>query len=373
MPLTAYSISEEKELDVEQMLLILSKREGLLTAPSTDQIPDSWREYLRTDLECPCCFVSGADIVKEAVSRTSKKPIRQPCFRFVVPGHRTQCDFATSESANVIAENLVEFGNAKSNLTKAVRELVCSGIQAGAFNQKMIRDMREWFFEKKIKSSFKVILDSEVPKWLDTMWRLANSSNGQLPQGLPLTTEIAAMPGFNWSTESKRVLRERYKTILDVIYEERLFLPPKVVDRVESLAKRYHGEFVIDPAVLQTEYKQSLTLALFISENYHPIRTANRSKDGNVETCVLALSALLLFVNDWNISQAISTFARISASVGLADETLGNIMGLNPFHDYEAWSKLKQLQDLELVITDKIDLRGEMKKIEADLRLRFQA
>ncbi|WP_228984141.1 hypothetical protein [Paraburkholderia gardini] len=372
MPLTAYSISEEKELDVEQVLHVLSRRNALQESVGDDHIPDSWREFLRMDLECPCCFVTGADIVKEAISRTSKKAIRQACFRFVSPGHRPQCDYAVNESANLTPENLVEFGATNSNLTKAVRELVCSGIHAGAFGQKTIRDMREWFFREKIKTSFQVTLDSQVPRWLDMLWRIASPSLGQLPQGVPLTREIAAMPGFDWSIESARILGERYKATLDVLREKRMWLHQEV-DRIESLAKRYHGEIVFDPTLLQPKYEQSLALGRFISENYAPIKKSNRSKYGDVATCVLALSALLLFVNDWNLGHAIATFARISASVGQADQSLGNVMGLNPFHDYEAWRKLRQIQDLGIALPESTDLRAERQKIEAELRARFQA
>ncbi|WP_333984807.1 hypothetical protein [Burkholderia orbicola] len=372
MPLTAYSISEAKELDVEQVLHALSKKNGQQALVATDQIPDSWREILRTDLECPCCFVTGADIVKEAISRTSKKTIRQACFRFVSPGHRPQCDYAANEPASFTPENLVEFGATNSNLTKAVRELVCSGIQSGAFSQKTIRDMREWFFEEKIKTSFQVTLDFQVPRWIDTLWRLANPSLGHLPQGVVLTREIAAVPGFDWSIESTRILGERYKATLDALREKRLWLH-QAVDRIELLAKRYHGEIVFEPTILQPKYEQSLALARFISENYAPIKKADRSKYGDVAVCVLALSALLLFVNDWDLGHAIATFARISASAGQADQSLGNVMGLNPFHDYEAWSKLKQLQDLGLALPENLDLREEKQKIEANLRARFQA
>ncbi|HEH8398668.1 TPA: hypothetical protein SH296_001916 [Pseudomonas aeruginosa] len=371
MPLTAYSISEAKELDVEQVLLALSKQSGQQFQVATDQIPESWRSFLRTDLECPCCFVTGGDIVKEAISRTSKKAIRQACFRFVSPGHHAQCDYSSNESASFIPENLVQFGATNSNLTKAVRDLVCSGIQIGAFNQKTIRDMRAWFFGEKIKTSFQVTLDPQVPRWLGMLWRIDSPLAGQLPQGVSLTREIAAMPGFDWSIESARILRERYNPILRAIREKRLWLHG-VVERIESLAKRYQGETVFDPTVLQPKYEQSLALARFISENYAPIKRANRSKQGDIAVCVLALSALLLFMNDWNLDHAVETFARISVSAGQADQSLGNVMGLNPFHDYQAWSKLRQLQDLEITLPASADLRIERQQIEEELRARFQ-
>lgn len=241
----------------------------------------------------------------------------------------------------------------------------------GVLNQKTIRDMREWIFEEKVKTSFQVTLNPQVHKWLDTLWRVASPSLGPLPQGVPLTREIAAIPGFDWSIESARARGERYKTTLDILREKRLWLH-QVVDRIESLTKRYHGETVFDPTILQPKYEQSLALARFISENYGPIKKANRSRYGDVATSVLALAALLLFVNNWNLGQATATFARISASVGQADQSLGNVMGLNPFHDYEAWSKLRQIQDLGITLPATADLQAERQQIEADLRARFQ-
>ena len=109
MPLTAYSISQEKELDVEQILGAPSKRAGMQEPLTLEHLSDSFREFLRSDLECPCCFVIGAEIVREAVSRSSGRHVRQACLRFA--GHRPQCDFASSDSANTTPENLVCFGS----------------------------------------------------------------------------------------------------------------------------------------------------------------------------------------------------------------------------------------------------------------------
>src|SRR5690606_22329053 len=143
----AYSRSREMELDVEQLLDHLSSAAGVGSS-SPERMPEPWREHARTDLECPCCFVTGAEIVREAVSSTSGRIVRQPCFRF--PGHHhSPCDYASGDKDNVEPENLIRFGDAKSALTRAIRELFCTGIQMGAFSQRSIRDMRQWFFERK--------------------------------------------------------------------------------------------------------------------------------------------------------------------------------------------------------------------------------
>jgi hypothetical protein len=367
MPLTAYSISQEKELDVEQILGALSKAAVIHEPVTLEHLPDPLRELLRTDLECPCCFVTGAEIVREARSRSSGNRIRQPCFRFA--GHQPQCDFASTDAANAIPENLVDFGKANSSITRVVRELICTGIQTGAFNQKWIRNMREWFFQKKVVASFSVTLDPRYPKWVDTLWRIP-SPLGHLPPGVDLTAEIAGLPGFDWSAEARRIITERHSALINAIQEHRLWMHD-VADRIESLAKRYQGKTAFDPTVLENEYNQSLHLARFISHNYAPVRSVSKNTAFQPAAGVLALSALLLFVNAWNLSQATAMFVAIATAAGHADQSLGNVMGLNPFHDYEAWMKLKQLQSLGISLSE--DPGVELKTIEAELRSRFRA
>lgn len=369
MPLTAYSISGEKELDVEQLLGQLSGKAGIGPV-SPEDVPDAWRATIRGDIECPCCFVTGAEIVREAVSRTSGKAVRQACFRFTSPGHHAHCDFASSEKANAMPENLVAFGVANSNLTRAVRELVGTGIMLRAFNQRSIRDMREWFFQKKNEALFEVTLDPRIPKWIVGLWRTAALSFGPLPSGVALTREIASMPGFDWAAEATRRQRARHQEVLDVIQQQRLWIHDSA-DRIESLAKRYKGELVFDPTVLAVEYGKSQALAAFISRNYDPIKSGTRN--GSVAVSVMALSALLLFVSDWDSNRATATFAAIAAAAGHSDQDLGNVMGLNPFHDYAAWDGLRRLQALGIVAPDNTDPKSELKQIEMETRSQFQA
>ena len=370
MPLTVYSISEAKELDVEQVLSVLSKKLGVQPVSINDPIPELFQQFFRTDLECPCCFTTGAELVKPAVSKTSMKALRQACFRFVVPGHHPHCDYVASDSQIVKPENLIDFGNAKNAVTRAVRELVCSGIQNDEFSQKTIRNMREWFFQQKLRATFIVTLDHRIPNWLNSLWRMACSSTGQLPQEIPLTQDIATINGFDWSKESVRVLTERHGAILNTIRTQRLWLH-QLADRVEQLAKRNYGVNVFDPTMLQPMYQLSLVLSDFMINNYASFKKLSGNKSGQIEPCVLAFSALLLYVNEWKLGPATSMFARISALVSHADPALGNVIGLNPFHDFEAWHTLKRLQDLQLNMPERFDIHQEKKEIEEELRARF--
>lgn len=58
-------------------------------------------------------------------------------------------------------------------------------------------------------------------------------------------------------------------------------------------------------------------------------------------------AALLLFVSEWDSNTAMSVFSAIAKATGHADRSLGNVMGLNSFHHYQACAALKQLQELK--------------------------
>lgn len=113
-------------------------------------------------------------------------------------------------SGIAVPDNLVAFGAAKTGLTRAVRQLVGSGIQSGAFSQRTIRDMRQWFFAQKVHSTFTVKLDPQLPIWLEGLLHHTGELYGQLP--ISLTPEMAALPGFDWRDAALREYRARYLT-----------------------------------------------------------------------------------------------------------------------------------------------------------------
>lgn len=370
MPLTAFSTSRPGEFDVDQILKKLAAETGQ-TYVSIDKIPDGWREHLKSDLQCPACFITGAEVVRGSVVSKSGKPSRQSYFRFTVPGHRTGCEFDSPETANVVPENLVPLGESRSSLTRAVRDLVCTGIALGVFSQTSIRDMREWFFNTKVASLFVVTLDPRTFAWMSAMQENASRSHGALPEGVEITPEIAALTNFDWRAEAAKVVRNRYpqhevnmRAVLDSGI--RMFGDPG--KRCESLVKRYSGRAVFDPTVLVDEYQKTLRLAEFIAHNHPPLESTKGST-GSVS--VLAFSALLLFVSGWDMPAAIAAFAKISPAVGTANPELGNVMGLNPFHDYQAWSTLKQLQDFAFEVPDDIDIKAQRVAAESALRAKF--
>jgi len=369
MPLTAFSRATGEELDVEQVIRRLAgTKEANTTALLLAGIPDAWRRVIREDMECPSCFTLGADLVRDGVSATvSKRVVRQACFRY--PTHRPQCDFARpGVSGTSTPDNLVAFGSTKTGLTRAVRQLVGAGIQQGAFTQRTIRDMRQWFFEQKASSTFTVTLDPRLSVWLEALLCSTGGFYGLQP--VALTPEIAALPGFDWRDAARRQLRARYRMHIEALVaaELRIWV---AADRVADLAGRFQGEVVFDPSALRAHYLGTLQLATFITQNYEPVGRFVKVGRSHAPA-VLAFSALMLYVEDWNLDRAAALFGRIAMTAAKADGDLGNVMGLNPWHDFEAWQQLKALQELGLPMPEGVGTPAEeISAIEAALRRQY--
>lgn len=373
MPLTAYSTSAEREDDVEQILRRLSAQFGE-PVTAVEAIPETWRAFMRQDLQCPCCFVTGADLVKEALSKATKKPVRQACFRFTNPKHREHCDFDTTATANTVPENLVAFSDSNSEMTKAVRELVGTGIELGLFSQKLIRDMREWFFNKKIQSMFVVTLDPRFPKWMNALYREKFHASRLLAKDVELTRELVSDPKFPWraAVAREQLLRHPEYQAFSEAFEKKRNAFMLEYNRMGILARRSKGRPVFDPSLLQVEYVKTCQMAEFIAKNCKPLRRATSGK-GITVSSVLALAALLMFVRDWDLDAAGADFLKILESAGRSNQDLGNVMGINPFHDFRAWQALKAIQEFNIHVPEYVDLRAERVAIEQELRARFGA
>ncbi|TYQ14104.1 UNVERIFIED_ORG: hypothetical protein JN05_03509 [Zoogloea ramigera] len=371
MPLTAYSISSEKEEDVEQVLKRLSTLFGECVS-AAEAIPETWRAFIRQDLQCPCCFVTGAELVKAAYSTASKNPLRQPCFRFNNPKHRDHCDFGSTEKANTVPENLVAFSDSNSPITKAVRELVGTGIELALFSHKSIRDMREWFFNKKVQSMFLVTLDPRFPKWMHSLYR--EKFYSKPGKEVELTLGIVASPKFSWraAVAREQLLRHpEYRAFSEAFHKKPnpFFLE---YSRMGTLARRFQGRSAFDPSMLEEEYEKTCELARFIAINYKPLKLTTSNKVINVSS-VLALAALLMYVRDWNQDFARADFMKIVGAAGSSNQELGNVMGLNPFHDFRTWQALKAIQEFGVQVAEYVDLKAERVAIEQQLRAKLGA
>jgi hypothetical protein len=344
MPLTAFSASRQMELDVDQLLQYLADSHQRGKLKSREPIPDTWKQTIHGDLECPACFVKGAEVVRASSSKVTGEAIKQAYFRFP-GGHHPFCDFAILPPGEA-PQGLVQLiSTARDGISRAIRDLVCKGIQIGALDQVNIRGMREWFHHKKLSSQFDVNLDQQVLQWVAAVQAGAWPVKYQ-PQWLTVNQELLSIPGFDLGTATKVMLARRHESLLTYLFERTGMIRP-LVSRIAKLASDHQGQPAFDPTTLKVEYDATLALAQFISHHYEPLRRAMGRGYGAMQGSkpLMAFTALLLFLNDWNLNQAAAFFARIASYQGYVDQSLGNVMGLNPFHDYDAWSALKVIQE----------------------------
>ncbi|RVG20025.1 hypothetical protein CN233_35615 [Sinorhizobium meliloti] len=93
------------------------------------------------------------------------------------------------------------------------------------------------------------------------------------------------------------------------------------------------------PRVLQPFYDKSVALCAFVGKNSKIPFSKTRPeyfRFNQAPAPLLALCALMLFVSDWDLNIAIGKFAKLLNAPEPADFSHGNVIGLNPFHDYAA-------------------------------------
>lgn len=370
MPLTAFSVSRQQELDVDQLLQLFADQHQRPKLKRSEPIPEIWKQVIHADVECPTCFAKGAELVRATSSKVTGEAIKQAYFRFP-GGHNVFCDFAAL-SPGEAPEGLVQFSStARDGLSRAVRDLVCKGIHLGLLDQARIRSMREWFHNKKASAGFQVTLDPKVFQWVAAVQAAAWPVRYQ-PQWLTISNELLGVPGFQMKTAMEVMLSRRHESLLIFLSERTVMLRP-MVSRIEKLLNANSSRLVFDPTILKVEYGATFELSRFISNHYHPIHKALGRSYVDVKACkpLMAFTALLLFLSDWDLNKAASLFAQIASYRGDADQNLGNVMGLNPFHDYDAWAALKVLQEIPVQEYDAydLDLRPKEWMIEAQAAL----
>lgn len=121
-----------------------------------------------------------------------------------------------------------------------------------------------------------------------------------------------------------------------------------VRDRVKRLLTAHQGGRLIRMGPLREKFDAAVTLASLMVQ-YGDLKLSKRRIDyfgKNAPPALLALSATLLFVSDWRLDAAFARFARISVAILPSDLTAGNVLGLNPFHDFAALEIARFVTDL---------------------------
>lgn len=370
MTTTAYSNKHQKELDVAQ-LLVLEGAAGKLISPISEEVSDEVRQFVLADIECPCCGAMGARVVSAAIGKRGQK-LRQAHFRFVTSdgsdAHRPLCDFAdegTAKKPRLGCGDAIDFEKERADETAQIRELVCKGIGNHLFDQSNIRSMRQWFLELKEQSEFTVTADTEAISLIS----FAAMNQWTIDQPA-FTPECGNLPNYNW----RAAARQRFFAENETFFAEVRLIYPNALAKARTIAKQVYGLKVFNPCVLEEYCQKALRLATFIGVNgiakSKVAPTAFRYK--GAPSAFLAFAALLLSIENWDLARATSVLIQTANSPRPTDLTLGNVIGLNPFHDYSAWRMVELASRVPRHLQGKttIAILGE---VEARLREEYAA
>ena len=372
MSTTAFSKYFQQELDVSQLLARMGGHSSPDDSATLSAIPSTWREWIQSDVVCSSCGALGAQIVSASRSKKSAAIARQAHFRFVNSeggdGHHRFCEFYHADGTNKQPDALVNFAVARTHETKIVRQLVCMGIELNIFGQADIRAMRQWFFDFKMGSRFVVNCSPADIEWL---WCL----RGHYPNGVLFHPSHAQMPDYDWKRAARSQLALEHADSLAQIRD----VPMTGTQRSRALllAAKHQGEEMFDVSVLEPYYKKAVSLSVFIARNYRDLKfsDARIAKLGwdDFPSALFAFAALILWISEWDFDIAALKVANLIRALPPTNQTLGNVMGLNPFNDYIAWRMILLANKIVGHRTGQLEYQAELKKVLANLHAKHQA
>lgn len=336
MAITAFSKKFKRELDVKQFQNLYQQ------FPNELDLSD----FTKTDIECPCCGVTGGRIVKEGISLKTKQAVKQAHFAFKKDdggdSHLIFCDYYSGpdKENRITNDSNISLASSQNEVTQEIRKLVCSAIHNDIFQQVDIRNMRQWFLEMRSKEDF-----------------LVENSKHQL--NLLKHTIIRSPRNKDAYTIDKNIVNEEWFDLDQEVYESlatKFPYPDKIrnipgmnylltrraiIKKAISISQKNHGLYEFDRNLLEEKYRIASQLSsriiqcndLLYQKLGHNIRRARSNNP------LMAYSATLLFVNNWNIEKALKMHNAIACST-TENENLGNVIGLNPFIHYDAWIAL---------------------------------
>ncbi|HEN3282346.1 TPA: hypothetical protein U5D21_004266 [Yersinia enterocolitica] len=361
MPITAYSQTFKRELDVTQLERLFMQ--------SPHAAKGNFRDFVRNDIECPACNVTGGYLVTEGVSSVTGKVVKQACFAFRnnanEDAHLPFCDFYTGpDKLQVVSnESQFNFGRSNSPITSAIREMVCIGIENNIFSQADIRDMREWFLELRQTGDFTFNLSPHIVNIAKRSFLRRNLHK------YIVEPDLVNKEWFNLNDEVYESLffkfpelelsKEESREVYDIRFKS-------VIKKTRNIIIKESGISTFDRQQLTDKYKQACNVAAIIRNSNMLLKRKISSIQSN--NPLMALSALLLYVSNWDETQAIAKFSKILEIKKVDDIDAGNVMGLNPFIHYSAWIIVKKLHELTSRLPEPIDFEAEFEAEKARLK-----
>lgn len=358
MTITAYSRTFKRELDARQL-------ESLFDENNADPAM-SFRDFVKSDIECPACNVSGGHYVAEAKSQSKGNIVKQAHFAFRdsqgKDSHLPFCDFYTgSDKLNVIAnDGRVDFMRSGSEVTHLIGLMVCAGIEANIFTQQDIRNMRQWFLDLREQGSFIFNLNPHI-------LHIARASLIRNKRNRDQYIVDVSETKNSWFDIDYEVYQSLYFKFPELALERRdnpelwCVRLKGVVTKAKSIIVKDSGTVTFDRSILSEKYQLATQIASQVRAAHPQLRVLMGYSTSALRGSnpLMAFAALLLFVSDWDVAAAEEKIEAILTVKSVADITAGNVVGLNPFIHYSAWVLVKALHDLQSELGYEVDFEAE--------------
>ncbi|ATA53934.1 hypothetical protein CKY39_12415 [Variovorax boronicumulans] len=349
------------------------------SAQSLEAIPQVLRDQVAADVVCPSCGVGGAKMVQAGRNRKTGSPVSQAHFRFQSNAggnaHDPLCDFYDDRAGNKGGDHLIDFRSARSELTRLVGRLVCRGIALELFSQQTMRDMRQWFLGVRRANQVLILDVAEKVEWCTRVIALRGVGSGDVA----FQPAFAEMPNFNWKAEARRRVEGWHQASFNLIHGHfGAFFAKGSLSRIQALARIYEGVPFFDVRVLADKYQATIALARFMCSQLDLDRSLwvdlHRYKTPAPSVAAMvAFSALLLYISEWDPAKAAELFVRIAVSDWPFDPLAGNLIGLNPFHDFLAWEAIMIASEVCMLRISEESMDSLLLRAEAELRQEHEA
>lgn len=362
---TAYSQHFGQELDFKQLLTVRGVTASLEQVDyGLSQVE---RDWMRSDLLCPSCRCGGASLVRSDVAKGRGRNTRQAHFRFIDASghtaHKLGCDFYAMDDVPGLQNGVDVQFSVNDKDTKVIRSLVCKAIAIGELSKTAIFEMRSWFLGQRDTNTFKV---QGTPAMVDWLWAVR-----RLPfyEAIRFEPFHRALPGFYAKHAALRDLAFQYRDLMEK-FPSRLPFDAETRDRAKRIVSAKQGQMLICMEPLRPQFEAtSLTAQLMAEYGDLPLTKRKTLKGtwGDTPEALLAFSATLLFVSHWDVNVALSRFTKIIAAPVSEDQTLGNVMGLNPFHDFAAIEVIRFISRLPQETERPYNLQEELAAVHTKI------
>lgn len=354
MPITAYSNAYKRELDIAQLESLFNQ------TPNSKHI--SFQSFVKSDIECSSCNVTGGHTVREGISSKTGKVVSQAHFAFKnshgIDAHLLFCEFYSGkDKQNLVAnEGTVNFRKSNSPITKQIGVMVSIGLENNIFSQSDMRDMRQWFLELRKNGQDTLDVSPHIVNLARSSYVRSKRNSKKFVFDVAAASEI----GFDIDKEVYESLSHQYPNYKLIAYlEENSFYldisKKEVVKKAINIIKRDSKTLSFDRSILSDKFLLARQLAVKIVQNNEFLLQKLSPSATLRSNPLMALSSLLLFVSDWNITEAWKKVEIIYKIRVVKNDNAGNFIGINPFINYSAWVILKKLTSIKHDLKDTLD------------------